>query len=138
MRAMRKLAPKIAAAAAVAFMLPSAVIAGDTGKPAASAPEPGNPEARRQMLNAREAAAAQEQLARNEASRSQYDAALALNDMKTARDAAAYDATLDRHDAAEQDYRADRKQWEVRNPACWNGNAVKCPADPQAPGSGGR
>ncbi|EZP80440.1 hypothetical protein BV97_03527 [Novosphingobium resinovorum] len=89
MRAMRKLAPKIAAAAAVAFMLPSAVMAGDTGKPAASAPEPGNPEARRQMLNAREAAAAQEQLARNEASRSQYDAALALNDMKTARDAAA-------------------------------------------------
>ncbi|WP_285017127.1 hypothetical protein [Novosphingobium sp. fls2-241-R2A-195] len=130
--------PKLAAAAAIALTVPHFASAQDTTeRPAASAPEAGDPEAKRRMLNAEQAAAAQEQLARNEASRSQHDAAVALNDMKTARDAAAYDATLDRHDAAEQDYRTDRKQWEVRNPACWNGNAAKCPADPQAPGSGG-
>lgn len=131
--------PKLAAAAAVALAVPHFASAKDAAeRPAASAPEAGDPEANRRMLNAEQASAAQEQLARNEASQAQYDAALALNDMKTARDTAAYDATLDRHDAAEQDYRADRRQWEVRNPACWDGNALKCPADPQAPGSGGR
>ncbi|PNU01997.1 hypothetical protein [Novosphingobium guangzhouense] len=134
---------KLAAAAAIALVVPHIASAQDAAeRPAASAPErsapeQGDPEARRRALNSAEAAAAQQQVSRNQASQAQYEAALALNEMQTRRDSAAYDATLERHDAAEQDYRADRKQWEVRNPSCWKGDAMKCPADPQAPGTGG-
>lgn len=126
----------LAAIAALSMAMPALAApqkaAPQQDKAAASVPEAGDPEARRRMLNAEQAAAAQQQVQANEASQDQHDTAVALNAMQSDRDAARYAATLDRHDAAEQVYHADRKQWEVKNPACWNGDAAKCPADPQA------
>ncbi len=56
-----------------------------------------------------------------------------MNRMEAEHNALAYDETLRAHDAQEQAYRAERKEWEHKNPYCWKGNAAKCPADPAGP-----
>lgn len=103
--------------------------------PASSVPEPGDPVARRERLNSEEAAAAQAQVAGNEASAAQHQVAVSLNAMQESHDDAAYAAALAHHDLAEREYRAQRREWERTNPACWKGDAIRCPADPTAPGS---
>ncbi|MEE4450671.1 hypothetical protein [Novosphingobium resinovorum] len=123
--------PHITAIAALALALPAAVVAAPPAEtPSSSTPEPGNPEARREALNSAEADMAQRQLDRNAASQQQYDMALAQAQSTADREAGAYSDALRQHDVAVDNYRADRKQWEMKNPACWNGNAVKCPAEP--------
>lgn len=99
-------------------------------------PEAGDPEAARRMLNAEQAHRARQQAAANVARAQRYDAQLVGNELEAEHNASVYERTLQQHDLAVDNYRADRKQWEVRNPACWKGNAVKCPAEPPVPAGG--
>lgn len=126
--------PRLATAFAALILVAPATVFAQAGQPVANAAEQGNPEARRQMLNAEQAAAARAQVESNAASQAHHDTAVAINDMAAQRDGARYADTLARHDAAEQDYSQTRKQWERSNPYCWKGDAAKCPADPVAPG----
>ncbi|WP_159981849.1 MULTISPECIES: hypothetical protein [unclassified Novosphingobium] len=129
--------PRLATAfAALVLIAPAATFAQEQHT-ATDIPESANPEARRQTLNAEQAAAARAQVKANAASEAHHDTAVALNHMQTQRNDALYADALARHDAAEQDYSQNRKQWERTNPYCWKGDAVKCPADPEAPVPGG-
>lgn len=137
MRPIREFAPALAVAAALVTALPVPSQARDQAeKPASSAPEPGDPEARRQMLNARQAQAARQQVEANRASQAHHEAAVALNGMAQERNDALYSDALTANAQARQQYRETRKQWERTNPYCWNGDATKCPADPVPPPSG--
>ena len=130
--------PNLAAVlAAIAIASPAVSSAEAPQQPEAAArssvPEPGDPEARRQMLNAQQAQAARAQVEANSASEARHDAAAALNEMAIQRSDALYSDALTRNSEARQDYRAERKEWERTNPYCWDGDAAKCPADPVAP-----
>lgn len=126
---------RILALAALASAMPTIAFATEQHT-AASTPEPGNPEARRERLNERQAAVARQQLADNAASQQRHDAAVASAQMQSDRQTSAYADTLRQHDTAVETYRSDRKEWERTNPACWNGSAAECPAEPPVPSPG--
>jgi hypothetical protein len=122
----KPLGPLSLALTAGLMALATPAIAQDTS----SVPEANNPEARREMLNASQAQKAERQVEANENSQAEHDIAVGMNAMENEHNAIAYDDALNRHDAQEQAYRAARKDWERKNPACWDGDAAKCPADP--------
>lgn len=123
-----RLNPTITATLA-ALALGSATAAIAQEQPAASAPEADNAEVRREMLNTSQAQKAERQTRANDASQAEHDVAVGINAMETEHNAVAYDQALRTHDAQEEAYRANRKEWERKNPACWNGDAKKCPAE---------
>lgn len=122
--------PCILALAVMASAAPAVSAAPQDAQAVSSIPEPGNPEAARRMLNAEEAERARQQAADNVARMQRYDAQLVGNELEAEHNANVYTRELAQHEAAVDMYRAERKQWEVRNPACWKGNAIKCPAEP--------
>ncbi|WP_232494740.1 hypothetical protein [Novosphingobium kaempferiae] len=126
---------RIMAVAALASAIPTIAVAADR-QAASSIPEPGNPEARRERFNEQQAAVARQQLADNAASQQRYEAAVASAQMQADRQDSAYADTLRQHDTAVDTYRSDRKEWERTNPACWNGSAAECPAEPPVPSPG--
>ncbi|WP_404482227.1 hypothetical protein [Novosphingobium sp. BL-52-GroH] len=143
MRTLPRLMFDLSAAFAVCALATPAATFAQAGAPAdepaaatGDAGDAGDAAARRQMLNAEQAAAARAQVEANRASEDHHDTAVALNEMQSEREGARYADALARHDEAEQAYRQDRTQWERRNPYCWNGDAARCPADPTLPGSG--
>jgi hypothetical protein len=121
---MRPLSLTFAALAALTLATPA--IAQDPS----SAPEPAQPEVRREMLNTSQAQKAERQTRANDASQAEHDVAVGINAMEREHNAVAYDEALRQHDAQEQAYRAERKEWERKNPACWDGDAAKCPPAP--------
>lgn len=128
--------PCILALAVLAPAAPALSAAPQDAQAISSMPEAGDPEAARRMLNAEQADRARQQAADNVARAQRYDAQLVGNELEAEHNASVYERTLQQHDLAVDNYRADRKQWEVRNPACWKGNAVKCPAEPPVPAGG--
>lgn len=112
--------------AALAASMPATVRADDE-VPQRSAPEPGDPEARRKAMNEEQAARARgdmEGYLQRQAARA---AAIATIDARKTRDDAAYAEAMHRHDAQVAAYEAARAEWERTNPACRHGDPVACP-----------
>ncbi|KQM18787.1 hypothetical protein ASE49_06475 [Novosphingobium sp. Leaf2] len=101
---------------------------------APSAPEPGDPVAKREILNARQAERAQRQLAQDARNQAAYDATVATDHAEVHQQRAAYHQSLREYQRAQSDYRAARAAWEQANPYCRKGDPVRCPPDPETSG----
>lgn len=96
--------------------------------PQRSAPEAGDPEARRKTFNEEQAAQARADMGAYLERRSAREAAIATMETRKARDDGAYDEAMRQHEAEVAAYQAARAEWERTNPACKRKDPVGCPA----------
>lgn len=92
-----------------------------------SAPEAGDPGARRKMLNEEQAARARGDMEIYLERRGKREAAIATAQARKARDDAAYAEALRQQQDAVAAYEAARTHWERANPACRRNDPVGCP-----------
>lgn len=115
--------------AIAAAFLPVAVGAQiDDEIPQRSAPEPGDPEARRKALNEEQVARATADMETFLERRRAREAAIATIEARKARDDAAFDEATRQHEAELAAYQAARTEWERTNPACKRRDPIGCPA----------
>lgn len=131
---MRTPAMLVISLAALAAATPTVSFAQSDEVAAPSAPEPDDPVARREMLNARQAAKAQSQLAADARNQAEYDTTVAADKAEVHQEKTAYHQSLREYQQAQRDYRAARAAWEQANPYCRKGDPVRCPPDPDAAG----
>lgn len=114
------------ALAALAASIPATVRA-ENEVSQRSAPEAGDPEARRKALNEEQAARARRDVEDHRQQVAAHAAAIATMNARKARDDAAFAEAMRQHDEQVAAYEAARAEWERTNPACRRKDPVGCP-----------